>query len=289
MLVVAGSPGKAGAAILAARAAVRGGAGLVTAAVPEPLLATVDAGSVESMTLPLASGPQGQISGAAVEAILAAAAGKDVVALGPGLGQGEETAAAIRQAVLRCPLPLVLDADGLNAFAGRLDELARRTAPTVLTPHPGELGRLLGRSAGAVQADRIAAVREAARRARAVVVLKGHLTLVAEPATDGDGSGTGIAAPPAVWVCPTGNPGMASGGSGDVLTGLLAALLGQLRDLSAVRLGVYLHGLAGDLAAARLGEVPLAARDLVEALPAAFADLLAGAEGERREDRRQEG
>jgi NAD(P)H-hydrate epimerase len=203
--------------------------------------------------------------------MLAAAEGKDVAALGPGLGQEEETLAAIRDAVLRCPLPLVLDADGLNAFAGRLEALAERAAPTVLTPHPGELGRLLGRSAGEVQADRVAAAREAARRSRALVVLKGHLTLVAGPAPDlADDDDV----PPAVWVCTTGNPGMASGGSGDVLTGLLAALLGQVDDPGdAVRLGVWLHGRAGDLAADRLGELPMAALDVVESLPGAFAEL----------------
>jgi NAD(P)H-hydrate epimerase len=270
VLVVAGAPGKSGAAVMTARAAVRGGAGLVTAAVPEPLVHVVDAGSVESMTVPLACGPQGQVTAAAVEAILAAAEGKDVVALGPGLGQDEETFAAIRDAVLRCPLPLVLDADGLNAFAGRLDELAGRGAPTVLTPHPGELGRLLGSSAGEVQADRVGATRRAAARSGCIVVLKGHQTLVAAPAP-GEGNAE---SPPGVWVCPTGNPGMASGGSGDVLTGLTAALLAQLGDAAgAARFAVYLHGLAGDLAAERIGEVPLAATDLIDALPAAFAEL----------------
>jgi NAD(P)H-hydrate epimerase len=270
VLVVAGAPGKSGAAVMTARAAVRGGAGLVTAAVPEPLVHVVDAGSVESMTVPLACGPQGQVTAAAVEAILAAAEGKDVVALGPGLGQDEETFAAIRDAVLRCPLPLVLDADGLNAFAGRLDELAGRGAPTVLTPHPGELGRLLGSSAGEVQADRVGAARRAAARSGCIVVLKGHQTLVAAP-SPGEGDSE---PPPGVWVCPTGNPGMASGGSGDVLTGLTAALLAQLGDAAgAARFAVYVHGLAGDLAAERIGEVPLAASDLIDALPAAFAEM----------------
>lgn len=301
VLVVAGSSGKAGAAVLATRAAVRGGAGLVTVAVPEPLLATVDGASLESMTLPLAAGPSGEIAAAAVEVMLAAAEGKTVVALGPGLGQGEETAEAIRDAVARCPLPLVLDADGLNAFAGRLDELAEREVATVLTPHPGELGRLLGTSASEVQGDRLGAARRAARESRAVVVLKGSPTLVAVPG-EGDGGADGIengtkggAAPdshaedPAVWVSVAGNPGMASGGSGDVLTGLIAALWAQLaarrgRDHStpsdrlataadAARLGVWLHGRSGDLAADRIGEVTLAAVDLIDGLGAAFLEL----------------
>ncbi|HMB52641.1 MAG TPA: NAD(P)H-hydrate dehydratase, partial [Thermoanaerobaculia bacterium] len=258
LLVVAGAPGKAGAAVLAARAAVRGGAGLVTVAVPEPLLAAVDAASLESMTLPLAAGAGGEIAAAALPALAAAAEGKDAVALGPGLGQGEETQATIRDAVLACPLPLVLDADGLNAFAGRLEELARREAPTVLTPHPGELGRLLGMPTSEVQDDRLAAVRRAVEESGAVVVLKGHRTLIGAAADD---------APPTVWVCPTGNPGMATGGSGDVLTGLVGALLARLGDpLAAALVGVYVHGLAGDLAAEESGETALAAGDLVMAL-----------------------
>jgi hydroxyethylthiazole kinase-like uncharacterized protein yjeF len=276
-LLVAGSPGKSGAAILAARAAVRAGAGLVTAAVPEPLLATVDLGSVESMTLALPAGLAGQLAAAAVDRVLEAAAGKSVVALGPGLGQEEETAEAIRRLVREVELPLVLDADGLNAFAGRAAEIAGRAREgreTVLTPHPGEMGRLLGISTAEVQADRIAAVRRAAAETGAVVVLKGHLTLVAIPGEPGE---KGEAE---VHVNPTGNPAMATGGTGDVLTGLLAGLLAQgLTAGDAARLGVYLHGLAGDLVAARLGgpgsQNPrgLAAGDLVEALPLAFRAL----------------
>ncbi len=259
-LIVAGSPGKAGAAILAARAAVRAGAGLVTAAVPEPILQTVDLGSIESMTLGLPAGAAGQIAERAADVLLDAAEGKAVLALGPGLGQEPATAATIRRIVLECPLPLVLDADGVNAFAGRAGELAGRRAETILTPHPGELGRLLGISTSQIQEDRLAAARGAAEETGAIVVLKGHLTLVA--------SGT------AVFVNPTGNPGMATGGTGDVLTGLIAGLLAQGLDaLDATLVAVYLHGLAGDLAASRLGEAPLAAGDLIEILPAAFAAL----------------
>jgi NAD(P)H-hydrate epimerase len=266
-LIAAGSPGKAGAAILAARAAVRAGAGLVTAAVPEPILQTVDLGSVESMTLGLPAGAAGQIAERAADVLLDAAEGKAVLAMGPGLGQEPATAAAIRRIALECPLPLVLDADGLNAFAGRAGELAGRRAETILTPHPGELGRLLGISTSQIQEDRVAAARGAAEETGAIVVLKGHLTLVA--------SGT------AVFVNPTGNPGMATGGTGDVLTGLIAGLLAQGLDaLDATVAAVYLHGLAGDLAAGRLGEIPLAAGDLIEILPAAFAELKTAGEEE---------
>jgi NAD(P)H-hydrate epimerase len=270
-LILAGSPGKAGAAILAARAAVRAGAGLVTAAVPEPILPTVDLGSIESMTLGLPAGASGQIVDRAVDLLLDAAEGKAVLALGPGLGQDPATAAAIRRIALECPLPVVLDADGINAFAGRAGELAGRRAETVLTPHPGELGRLLGISTAQILEDRVAAARGAAEETGAIVVLKGHLSLVA--------SGT------AVFVNPTGNPGMATGGTGDVLTGLIAGLLAQGLDaLDATVLAVYLHGLAGDLAASRLGENALAAGDLIAILPAAFAAL----KGEEDEDENEE-
>jgi NAD(P)H-hydrate epimerase len=270
-LIVAGSPGKAGACILAARAAVRAGAGLVTAAVPEPILQTVDLGSIESMTLSLPAAASGQLAERAADVVLEAAEGKAVLALGPGLGQDPSTMAAIRRIVLDCPLPLVLDADGLNAFAGRAGELAGRRAETILTPHPGELGRLLGISTARVQEDRIGAARGAAEETGAIVVLKGNLSLIA--------SGT------AVFVNPTGNPGMATGGAGDVLTGLIAGLVAQGLDaLDATVLAVYLHGLAGDLAVSRLGELPLAASDLIEILPAAFAALKKGEDGEDDHD-----
>lgn len=261
LLVVAGATGKAGAAILTARSAVRSGAGLVTAAVPESIVQTVDGGSVESMSLALPAGEDGVLAAGAAAAILEAADGKDALALGPGLGQGDPVAGEIRRAVLECALPLVLDADGVNAFAGRPEELAGRSAATVLTPHPGELARLLGTETGEVVADRLGAVRRAARTTGAVVVLKGHLTLVATP----DG---------AAWVNTTGNPGMASGGTGDVLTGMAGSLLAQgYEPLEAALLAVHLHGLAGDLAAAERGEASLAAGDLIDTLPAAFRTL----------------
>ena len=263
-VIVAGSPGKSGAAILAARAAVRSGAGLVTAAVPEPVLNVVDLGSVESMTLGLPSRDSGQLAAAAADRVLEAVRGKAALALGPGLGEEPETAEAIRRIVLESELPLVLDADGVNAFAGRTADLRSRSErgpEAVLTPHPGELGRLLGIPTHEVQADRIGAVRRAAAETRSIVVLKGYRTLVATP--EGE-----------INVNPTGNPGMASGGTGDVLTGLIAGLIAQgLEVLDAALLGVYLHGLAGDLAAVEAGEAGMTAGDLVGFLPAAFQEL----------------
>ena len=263
-LLVAGSPGKSGAAILAARAAVRSGAGLVTAAVPEPVQTVVDLGSVESMTLGLPARGSGQLAAAAADRVLEAARGKAVLALGPGLGQEEETAETLRRIVLETELPLVLDADGINAFAGRAGDLKGRSDrgfEAVLTPHPGELGRLLGIPTADVQNDRLGAVRRAAAETGAVVVLKGYRTLVATP--EGE-----------INVNPTGNPGMASGGTGDVLTGLIAGLIAQgLEALDAALLGVYLHGLAGDLAVVEAGEAGLTAGDLIAYLPAAFQEL----------------
>ena len=260
VLVVAGSTGKSGAAVLACRGAVRAGAGLVTAGVPEPIVPLVDGGSVESMTLPLPALGPGGLAAAALGPLLEALPGKTVVAVGPGLGTDPETAALIRGLVERCPLPLVLDADGLNAFAGEAASLAGRRAETVLTPHPGELARLLGISTAEVQKDRLGAARRAARETQAIVVLKGHRTLVASGEM--------------VFVNPTGNPGMATGGSGDVLLGILAGLVGQGLDaLDAALLAVYLHGLAGDLAAHKRGVMGLAASDLVEELPRAVALL----------------
>ena len=261
LLVVAGGPGKSGAAVLAARAAVRSGVGLITVGVPSPLLHGVDQGCVESMTLELAAGARGELDEVAGEAILRECEGRDAMALGPGLGTETGTVAAIRRAVLACPLPLVLDADGLNAFAGRLEDLATREGPTVLTPHPGELARLLGVHTEKIQEDRIAVARRAAEMADAIVILKGHQTLVAE--SDGN-----------VWVNPTGNPGMATGGSGDVLTGIVGSFLARgLAPIRAALAAVYLHGLAGDLAAERVGEPCLAAGDLIDDLPAAFDRL----------------
>jgi len=264
LLIAAGSVGAAGAVVLAARSAVRAGAGLVTAAVPEPIVQTVDGGSIESMSLPLPAGADGRIAGAAVEAVLAAAAARDALALGPGMGQTDPVAAALRRVALEAAVPLVLDADGINAFAGRAAALRERQAPTILTPHPGEAARLLGIETAAVVADRRAAVRRAAAESGAIVVLKGHQSLVATP----EG---------AVHVNLTGNAGMATGGTGDVLTGLIGSLLAQgFEPLAAALLGVYLHGAAGDLVAAEKGLAGLAAMDLVEALPRAFEELRAG-------------
>ncbi|HYO78439.1 MAG TPA: NAD(P)H-hydrate dehydratase, partial [Thermoanaerobaculia bacterium] len=243
--IVAGSPGRSGAAVLAARGAVRGGAGLVSVMTDPDTAKLVHAGSIESMTW----------SGSDVRAFLP---NKSAVLIGPGLPDDEEAYATTRAIVEMVELPLVIDASGLNAFASRAAELNPRGLPRVITPHPGELARLLGGDAQSINSDRIAAAREAARVTNCVVVLKGYQSLVAEP----DGH---------VYVNPTGNPGMASGGMGDVLAGLIAALLARDSDpLDAACTATYLHGLAGDLLRDEMGDTGLAAMDLAENIPAAI-------------------
>jgi len=263
VLVVAGSTGKTGAAVLAALGAFRSGAGLVTVATPAPCLPLVAASRAELMTEPLSAGAEGGLALEALERALELAASRDAVVLGPGLGQAAGTRAFVREFTRRCAAPLVLDADGLNAFdaGGAAAELPRRDHATVLTPHPGEMARLVGAGAGAVQARRLDAARALAARCGAVVVLKGQRTIVA----DSDG----LAA-----VNPTGNPGMATGGTGDVLAGITGALLARGCDAwTAATAATYVHGLAGDYAAARMGEEALLAGDLVEALPLALRAL----------------
>ena len=261
-VIIGGSPGMSGAVVLATQAAVRSGAGLATAAVPPDLLATVDALSTESMTQPLFD----PLDDSALAKLVEFATGGRVVALGPGAGRRPEAQEAIRRLVAAVDRPLVIDADGLNALVGRLDLVSDREAPTVLTPHPGEAARLLGVPTAEIQTDRLTAASELARRSGAVVVLKGHRSLVSQwHVRDGDEKEAEI------WINPTGNAGMATGGSGDVLTGVVVALLARGFDPGAsARVGVYVHGLAGDLAAAEVGETSLAAGDLVRYLPAAW-------------------
>jgi NAD(P)H-hydrate epimerase len=258
VLVVAGSRGKSGAALLAAEAAARSGAGLTTLAVPASLQSVVEGHVREAMTAALPHEP----SGGELADLLA---GRAAVVCGPGLGLTADTRALVAAIVRTCSAPLVLDADGLNAVAGT-DVLRERLAPTVITPHPGEMARLLETDTAAVQADRVAAARGLAERWDVVVVLKGARTVIAAP----DGQ---------VAISPTGNPGMASGGMGDALSGLLGALLSQrLRPFDAARLGVFAHGAAADAIAARRGEAGLLARDVIEELPPTLAALQRAAE-----------
>jgi NAD(P)H-hydrate epimerase len=255
VLVIAGSRGKAGAALLATEAAVRAGAGLVTLAVPPELQPVCEGRVREAMTAALPSDAAG------LDALLA---DRGAVVCGPGLGDTEATRTLVAQVLRRAHAPLVLDADGLNAVAGT-HLLRARPAPTVVTPHPGEMARLLDTDTTTVQADRPGNARRLAVAEGVVVVLKGARTIVASP----DGGAA---------ISPTGNPGMASGGTGDTLAGIVGALLAQgLAPFEAATLGVFAHGAAGDAVARRRGEVGLAARDIIEELPPALAGLQAAA------------
>ena len=262
VLVVAGSRGKTGAAHLAASGALRGGAGLVTVATPASCLPIVAALGAEYMTLPLLETEEGGAAAASLETLLDGP--WDVIAAGPGLGNGPEVRALVAGLLERARVPLVLDADALNVLAGDPGRLAAREGQTVIvTPHPGEMARLLGLSTAEVQANRLESARNLATTRGLHVVLKGHRSLVATPA------GT-------ISINPTGNPGMATGGTGDVLTGVIAAWLAQLRDPEAAcRLGVYLHGAAGDLAAGDEGQVAMTAQDLAVHLGDALLELTA--------------
>jgi ADP-dependent NAD(P)H-hydrate dehydratase / NAD(P)H-hydrate epimerase len=260
-LVVAGSRGKGGAARMASLGALRAGCGLVTAAVPASLQSGMVTRAMEVMSEGLPEGREGALLASGIPRILELLEGKQALAIGPGLTAHPETKKLIREVVLRARVPVVLDADGVNAFAGASRLLSGRKRPLVLTPHPGEMGRLMGIPAQEVQINRIARAREFARSHSCHLVLKGHRTLIATPSGG-------------VHVNPTGNPGMATGGSGDVLTGLLTGLIAQGIEVErALKLGVFLHGLAGDLAAAELGEMPLIARDILARFPRALARL----------------
>ncbi len=267
LLVIAGSVGKTGAAVLAATAALRSGVGLVTVATPAPAQPTVALGRPEAMTEPLASTPEGTLAAEGVERALALAIERDAVVLGPGLGASDDVRRFVDGFVLRCPVPLLIDADGLNALAsligGPAATLARRRFPTVITPHPGEMARLSGTTAADVQDHRLETAEAFARASGAVVVLKGHRTIVARP--DGESG-----------VNPTGNPGLAKGGTGDVLAGVAGALLARGGEAwSAACAAVYLHGLAGDRAVARIGMEGLLAGDLSDEVPATLRSLVA--------------
>src|ERR1700693_4739528 len=267
VLLVAGALGKSGAAVLAGRIAVRAGAGLVTIATPAVVLPVVAAAQAEYMTAPLHATRAGTIALKNVQGgrWKKIEKGKSVLASGPGLATEPQTQRCIRTIVRSTELPTILDADGLNAFDGRADELAQRKSKFLaVTPHPGEMARLLGKSIRDVQGDRLKAAREAAKRWNAHVILKGFHTLIAAP----DG---------AVFVNTTGNAGLAKGGTGDVLTGLLAALTAQFKTgdwLRVLALGVYLHGLAADIGVTRMDASGLIADDVISWIPEARMKLL---------------
>lgn len=263
LLVVAGSVGKTGAAALAARAAMRAGAGLVTVATAASAQPVVAALLLEAMTEPVAETAARTIGLKARARLNDLATQRDAVTLGPGLGLDEDTQALARDLVFECVRPMVVDADALTALSGHLDRLRVAPAGRCLTPHPGEMARMLGTTVAEIQRDRIGAVRQFATAWQTPLVLKGATSVIGAP----DGT---------VLLNPTGNPGMASGGTGDVLSGILGAFLARgLEGPAALVAAVYLHGLAGDVAAERVGHESLVAGDVIDALPEAFRRVAA--------------
>ncbi len=267
LAIIAGSRGKAGAALLAARGALRAGAGLVTIFCPESIERVAVGGLPESMTMPLPE-RDGTLAAEAANVLRKALAGFDAAVVGPGLSRSGGVDEVL-EALLTVRLPLVCDADALNAFSGRPDAFSRRRAPTVLTPHPGEAGRLLGSSSRQVQEDRLGAVTRLSKTSRSIVVLKGEATLTATPAGR-------------VTVNQTGNPLLAAPGSGDVLAGVVGAFLAAgLSAEDAAIAAVYLHGAAGDRLAETYGDTGMLARELADALPRTRRELAPVAPRER--------
>jgi len=261
LLVIAGSVGKTGAAALCARAAMRAGTGLVTVATSASAQPVVASLSLETMSEPMPETEARTIALKARDALTELGKARDAVAIGPGLGLDEETRRLVRELVRELPRPMAVDADALTALTGHLDDLRAAAGPRYLTPHPGEMARLVGASIADVQRDRIGTARAFAVRHGVHVCLKGSRSVIAGP----DGQ---------VLLNPTGNPGMASGGTGDVLTGILGGLLARgLPAERALAAAVYLHGLAGDVAAERVGEEALVAGDVIESLGEAFRRL----------------
>ena len=259
VLVVGGSLGKAGAAAMAGMSALRVGAGLSTVATAKSVLPTVAGFHPELMTEPLAETDAGTIAtgaGVRIEELLKT---MTVVAIGPGISRDPHTATLVRSLVANHKTPMVVDADGLNAFQGHTNELNGKDRTLVITPHPGEMARLADCSTADVQKDRLGVARKFAREHELIVVLKGHRTLVVQP--DGE-----------AWVNVTGNPGMATGGTGDILTGMVAGMIAQHPDdaMLATCAAAYLHGLSGDIMRDILGEHSLVATDLLSGLPDAF-------------------
>ena len=261
LLVIGGSLGKAGAAVMSARSALRSGAGLVTVAAPSGIVPIIQQQCVEAMCFPAAESIDGTLGMGADEELAKAANSRAACAIGPGLTTHHETVQVVRSLVRSVRVPLVIDADGINALVGSSEILKKAKAPVVLTPHPGEMARLLGTTTAEVQKDRIGIAQKFARANGVTVVLKGAGTVVATPSGD-------------VFVNATGNPGMATGGTGDALTGIIGSLLAQgYGSAWAACLGVHLHGLAGDLAAAEKGEAGMIAGDLIEKIPEAIRSI----------------
>ncbi len=260
LLAVCGSVGMVGAAILSARAALRSGVGLLTVALPQSIYPIVAAGVPEALCLPLPENEQGRVPQAALPLLRQALKGKTALLIGCGLGCCEDTQVIVRELLGLADCPMVLDADGINAVAQHIDVLETACSSLIVTPHPAEMARLCATTVDDVQADRVGCAMSFAKRYGITVALKGHHTVVAD----------------ATQYCinPTGNPGMATGGSGDVLAGMIASFAAQgFSSFDAARCGVYLHGLAGDAAAKRCSQRAMLPSDVIEELRGVFLNL----------------
>jgi hydroxyethylthiazole kinase-like uncharacterized protein yjeF len=258
LLVIAGSVGKTGAAAMACEAALRVGAGLVTLAIPKSLNSIMEVKLTEVMTEPLPETPKQTLSLRAFNAILHLCENKNAVVIGPGIGTYKETQSLVLKLIKTLDLPLILDADGLTSLAVQPKTLLASKQPLILTPHPGEMARLIRKTSKEVQEDRIGISRSFSQAHRVYLALKGHRTLIATPKGD-------------IFINPTGNPGLASGGTGDVLTGMIGGMICQGFDpLSSLQISVFLHGLAGDGVAQELGEKSLVATDIIKKIPSAL-------------------
>lgn len=263
LLIIAGSPSMVGAAALTAQAALRSGAGLVYLAAPKGICPILSTKLTEAIILPLSETLDGSIASSAKDAILERCSAATAVALGPGLSLNKETATLVQDLVSEIEKPMVLDADGISAMAGKINLIKKRSAPLILTPHPGEMARLLCQEPIAVQSDRHGCVEKFVEETAKVVLLKGAYSLIAAPAAEA--------------INPTGNKGMATAGAGDVLTGIIASLLAQgVEPYPATVLGAYLHGLSGDIAAAKLTHYSLIATDIIKYLSKAIKEILEG-------------
>jgi NAD(P)H-hydrate epimerase len=263
LIAIAGSVGKTGAAAMACESAMRVGAGLVTLGIPESLNTILETRLTETMTLPLPETGSQSFSLDALEPILSLTKGKSVAIIGPGISTTPETMDLIRTLVRSLPIPMVIDAEGITALSPPGEALREAKSPVILTPHPGEMARLLGISTNEVQENRLEVARKSSIDFGCHVVLKGARTVISTPAGE-------------VFINPTGNPGMASGGMGDILTGMIGGFICQgLNPRDAAIAGTYVHGLAGDVAASKKGERSLIATDLIEAIPTLLRDLTA--------------
>jgi hydroxyethylthiazole kinase-like uncharacterized protein yjeF len=272
LFVLAGSPGKTGAAAMICQGALRTGAGLVTLGIPASLNPILEIKLTEAMTEPLPDAATGYLSSEAFERILQVLKGKTACALGPGISTQPQVQELLLELIPEVAVPLIIDADGITALASRLEIMKQCKSSIILTPHPGEMARLVGTTTQKVQDDRIGAAKAFATTYGCIVVLKGDKTVIATPDEK-------------VYINPTGNPGMASGGMGDILTGMIGGLIAQgLSPLEAAIWGVYLHGLAGDIAERDLGEISLIAGDIIDYLPRAFKEVKVRANRQGIED-----